>query len=81
MRPLQAHCHRGLGPLYAIQKERYELTTFHKVDRDGGGALYLPVACGVHDRVQARPCTRYGALWHYYIPTLHFHGAHRGPTR
>src|SRR5467141_1442837 len=43
-------------------QERDGLTTFHKVDSDGGGALYSPGALRVHDRVQARPCTRYGAL-------------------
>ena len=46
-----------------MQKERYGLTTFHKVDRFGLGALYSPVAWGVHDRVKARPCTRYSAVW------------------
>jgi len=27
-----------------------------------GGALYSPVACGVHDRGKASPCTRYSAF-------------------
>ena len=45
-----------------MQKERYGLTTFHKVDHDGLGALYSPVALRVHDRELANPCARYGAL-------------------
>jgi hypothetical protein len=45
-----------------LQKERYGLTTFHKVDTDGLGALCPPGALRVHDRVLARPCTRSGAL-------------------
>jgi len=55
----------ALRPSYllSLQKERYGLTTFHKVDRFGLGALYSPVAWGVHDRVKARPCTRYSAVW------------------
>jgi len=44
MRPPQVHCHRGLGPLYAIQKERYGLTTLHKVNGDAGGAPSALVA-------------------------------------
>jgi hypothetical protein len=48
--------------LPSLQKERYGLTTFRKIDRIGLGALYSPVACGVHDRVKARPCARYGAF-------------------
>jgi len=43
-------------------KERYGLTTFHKVDKDGLGALSPPVALNVHDRVLSRPYTRYSAL-------------------
>src|SRR5215472_16542129 len=52
----------GLAFLPSFRKERYGLTTFHKVDHDGLGALDPPVACGVHDRVKARPCTRYSAV-------------------
>jgi hypothetical protein len=48
--------------LPSFQKERYRLPTFRKVDKDGLGALCSPVALGVHDRVMARPCTRYGAV-------------------
>ena len=45
-----------------LRKERYGLTTFHKVDKDGLGALCSPVALDVHARVLTRPWTRYGAL-------------------
>ena len=45
-----------------FEKERYGLTTFPKVDKDGLGALCPPGALGVHDRVLSRPCTRYSAL-------------------
>jgi hypothetical protein len=48
--------------LPSFQKERYGLTTFRKIDRIGLGALYSPVACGVHDRVEARPCACYSAF-------------------
>ena len=48
--------------LPSIQKERYGLTTFHKVNKDGLGALCSPVALGVHDRVAVRPCARYSAI-------------------
>ena len=48
--------------LPSFQKERYGLTTFHKVDKDGLGALSPPVAWDVHDRVLSRPYTRYSAL-------------------
>src|SRR5712692_4588530 len=36
--------------LPSLQKEQYGLTTFHKVDTDGLGTLFSPVALGVHDR-------------------------------
>ena len=39
------------------KKERYGLTTFHKVDKNGLGALYSPVALRVHDREVDNPCT------------------------
>ena len=45
-----------------LREERYGLTTFHKVDADGLGALCSPVAFDVHARVLTRPWTRYGAL-------------------
>ena len=48
--------------LPSFQKERYELTTFPKVDKDGLGALCPPVALDVHDRVPTRPCTCYSAI-------------------
>ena len=46
-----------------FKKERYGLTTFRKIDKDGLGALSPPVALCVHDRILSRPCTRYGAFW------------------
>jgi hypothetical protein len=48
--------------LPSFQKERYGLTTFHKVDTNGLGSLCPPVALRVHDRVALRPCTRYSAI-------------------
>ena len=48
--------------LPSFRKEQYGLPTFRKVDKDGLGALCSPGALGVHDRVMARPCTRYGAV-------------------
>ena len=48
--------------LPSFQKERYGLTTFHKVDTHGLGALSPPGALGVHDKVLSRPCTRSSAL-------------------
>jgi len=44
--------------LPSFRKERYGLTTFPKVDTDGEGALYSPVALHVHDRKADTPCTR-----------------------
>jgi hypothetical protein len=62
--PLPASPLVGLtASLPSIRKERYGLTTFHKVDRDGLGALCSPVVLGVHDRVLVRPCAHYGAFW------------------
>ena len=46
-----------------LRKEQYGLTTFHKVDTDGLGTLFSPVALRVHDREGVNPCTRYGAFW------------------
>ena len=61
--PLPAPPSVGLTTsLPSFRKERYGLTTFHKVDTHGLGALSPPGALGVHDRVLSRPCTRYGAL-------------------
>ena len=62
--PLSAPPSVGLTTsLPSLWKERYGLTTFHKVDKDGLGALCSPVALSVHDREPANPCTRYGAFW------------------
>ena len=48
--------------LPVLRQERYGLTTFHKVDQDGLGALSPPGALDVHDRVLSRPYTRSSAL-------------------
>jgi hypothetical protein len=48
--------------LPSLRKERDGLTTFHKVDKDGLGALCSPVAWNVHDRVPWRPCAHYSAI-------------------
>jgi len=62
--PIPAPSLVGLtASLPSFRKERYGLTTFHKVDTNGLGALCPPVALGVHDKVMARPCTRYSAFW------------------
>ena len=62
--PLPASPSVGLTAfLPGLRQERYGLTTFHKVDKDGLGALCPPVALGVHDRAGMKPCTRYSACW------------------
>ncbi len=48
--------------LPSFRKERYGLTTFHKIDKDGLGALCPPVALRVHDRILVRSYTHYGAI-------------------
>ena len=53
----------GLAASLPRVQEQYGLTTFHKVDTNGLGALCPPVALGVHDRVLSRLCTRYSAFW------------------
>jgi hypothetical protein len=60
--PIPARRWLALRPPYLYKKGQYGLTTFHKVDKDGLGALCPPVALSVHDRVLARPCTRYSAI-------------------
>jgi hypothetical protein len=61
--PLPASPLVGLAAsLPSFRKERYGFTTFHKVDKNGLGALCPPVAFGVHDRGLANPCTRYSAI-------------------
>jgi len=74
IRPITGRCSLFLTPLPApslvglatflpfLREERYGFTTFHKVDKDGLGALCPPVALRVHDRVLVRPYTRYGAI-------------------
>ena len=60
--PLPAPPLVGLMAFLPFKKERYGLTTFRKVDKDGLGALSPPVALCVHDRILSRPCTRYSAF-------------------
>ncbi len=62
--PIPAPLLVGLAAfLPSLREERYGLTTFHKVDKDGLGALCPPLALGVHDRAGMKPCTRYSACW------------------
>ena len=60
--PIPASSLVDLAVFLPSTKERYGLTTFHKIDKNGLGTLCSPVALGVHGRVLARPCSRYGAL-------------------
>ena len=60
--PLPASPLVGLMAFLPFKKERYGLTTFRKVDKDGLGALSPPGALGVHDRILSRPCTRSSAF-------------------
>src|SRR5262249_54621270 len=60
--PLPASPLVGLMAFLPCKKERYGLTTFRKVDKDGLGALSPPGALGVHDRIFSRPCTRSSAF-------------------
>jgi len=55
--PIPASPLVGLTASLPPKKERYGLTTFHKVDKNGLGALYSPVAWRVHDREVDNPCT------------------------
>jgi hypothetical protein len=61
--PLPAPPLVGLMAFLPFKKERYGLTTFRKVDKDGLGALSPPGALGVHDRILSRPCTRSSAFF------------------
>src|SRR5262249_16274958 len=49
--------------LPVLRQEQYGLTTFHKVDSHGLGALSPPGPLAVPDRVFSRPCTRSSAFW------------------
>src|SRR4029453_14792233 len=60
--PLPAPPLVGLLAFLPFKKERYGLTTFRKVDKDGLGTLCPPGALAVHDRVLSRLCTRSSAL-------------------
>ena len=53
----------SLTAFLPFKQERYGLTTFHKVDKNGGGALYSPVALRVHDREVDNPVPCYSALF------------------
>jgi len=71
--PLPAPSSVGLtASLPFFRKERYGLTTFRKVDKNGLGALCPPVALGVHDRVGMKPCARYSALFFWLKPVSTF---------
>jgi hypothetical protein len=61
--PLPAPPLVGLMAFLPFKKERYGLTTFRKIDKDGLGALSPPGALCVHDRILSRPCTRSSAFW------------------
>ena len=62
--PLPASPLVGLAAsLPSFRKERYGLTTLHKVHRDVLGALCSPVLLGVHARVLVRPCAHSAAFW------------------
>src|SRR2546428_140476 len=58
MRPLQAHCHRGLGTLYAAtgqpEQARTELSTAIALYRDMEMAFWLPQAEAALAQVEAR---------------------------
>ena len=60
--PLPAPPLVGLTAFLPHLEERYGLTTFHKVDTNGLGALCPPGALRVHDKVLSRLCTRSSAL-------------------
>jgi hypothetical protein len=60
--PLPASSSVGLAIFLPSEKERYGLTTFHKVDTNGLGALCSPVVLRVHDRVLAKPGAHHSAL-------------------
>ena len=58
MRPLQAHCHRGLGTLYAQagrpEQARTALSTAIALYRDMGMTFWLPQAEAVLAQVEAQ---------------------------
>jgi hypothetical protein len=59
-----------------FREGRYGLTTFHKVDKDGLGALCSPVVLGVHDRVRAKTlcplrCLLAQAYQHLWLVPFH----------
>jgi hypothetical protein len=58
MRPLQAHCHRGLGTLYAAtgqrEQARTELSTAIELYRAMGMTFWLPQAQAALAQVEGR---------------------------
>jgi hypothetical protein len=58
MRPLQAHCHRGLGTLYATtgqrEQARIALSTAIEMSRSMDMILWLPQAEATLAQVEAR---------------------------
>jgi tetratricopeptide (TPR) repeat protein len=58
MRPLQAHCHRGLGTLYRqtgqAEQARAELTTATEMYRDTGMTFWLPETEAALAEVESR---------------------------
>ena len=58
MRPLQAHCHRGLGILYAqagrLEQARTALSTAIALYRDMGMTFWLPQAEAVLAQLEAQ---------------------------
>ncbi|MCI0441076.1 MAG: hypothetical protein L0177_18385, partial [Chloroflexi bacterium] len=58
MRPLQAHCHRGLGTLYVrlehLEQARAELSTAIALSRAMDMTFWLPEAEAILARVEDR---------------------------
>ena len=77
--PLPAPPSVGLTTsLPSFRKERYGLTTFRTVDKNGLGALWTPVVFAVHDRVRRRPCTHHVAFLAQacrHLGLVHFYDA------
>ena len=58
MRPLQAHCHRGLGPLYAmthqVEQARAELSTANELYQAMEIIFWLPETEAALAQVEGR---------------------------
>jgi hypothetical protein len=66
--------------LPSFRKEQYGLTTFHKVDKDGLGALCSPVVLGVRDRGRRSPCSHYNTVLaqaYQHLWLVHFYDVYR----